>query len=163
MKVSVNGFGMTSPAMTNGNASDIDNEKVDFKVMAVSRLKTPLNGELAYRYSWLRNRVESYGQKSITREHATQAKLLFNKGRWRNAIGIEYKSTSVGGYDENQVNLNLSLAYKLKRVAFYVKANNILHLKTNYWRRTYVSEYLSLSQRYRRMPGYILAGVKYTL
>lgn len=163
MKLSANGFSMTSPSVTNGSISDIDNEKVDLKLAASSRFKTPFNAEFTYGCSWMRSNVKNYSQKSITREYTTQAKLLFNKGKWRNAIGIEYTSTSVEGYNENQWNLNFALAYKLKRLAISVKANNILHLKTNYWRRTYISEYMSLSQHYRRMPGYLMAGIKYTI
>jgi hypothetical protein len=163
MKMKVMAFYMTSPSVTNGNISDIDNEKVDFNLKAASRFKFPVNVEISCGYAWLKNHIKNYEQEYITRELTSQARLLFNKGNWRNAVGVEYQTTRVDGYDEELFNLNFSVEYKFKRFAFSVKANNLLHLKTNYWRKTRISEYLSVSEYYRRMPGYLMAGVKYNI
>lgn len=77
------------------------------------------------------------------------------KGKWDNISDTNY---SISLFD-----IDLELRYKLGRFTLGINGCNILHMDDNSWLAQKVTSVSDIQTRYRRLPGYLLASLQYTI
>lgn len=83
-------------------------------------------------------------------------------GRLKFTVSMAYSHSKTDTYRYDIYDLGLSAEYKIRRLTLKLSAENVLNLDSNSWINTLVTPYYSAIERYNRMPGCLMAGLKWT-
>lgn len=151
-----------APSVLNGidNTSTLKTLKAGVKT--VSNFHSAFNGEVSFSYSRNINKITSLNMKTDMSGIEAGGKLFVRIGRMKFTAGFLYSHGQTNTYKYETYDLGFDAEYKLKYLTLKLSGKNILNLDGNGWINTLVTPYYSAIERYNRMPGCLMAGLKWT-
>ena len=151
-----------SPSVLNGtdNTSTLKSLKVG--TVAASNFRSMFNGEVSFGYSRSVNDIASSQIKTDISDINAGCKLFVKSGRMKFTASLLYSRSKTGTYRYEVYDLGFDAEYKMKHLTLKLSGKNLLNLDGNGWINTLVTPYYSAIERYNRMPGCLMAGLKWT-
>lgn len=150
-----------SPSVLNGVQ---DNQKlisVLAKIVFTSYFHSQFNGELSLKniHDW--NCAQSNDIRTELNEFEIQGKMMFQKSNWKLQTVAGYSMVKSHHSDCTVYDIGFTSEYKLGNITLKLIAKNLLNLNNAEWIRTFTTDYYSSTERYHKIPGYIMLSVKW--
>ena len=135
---------------------------VDGSLALATKFKSLFNMEVGYKLSLKQSKIGISDYIINYAEHEIYMKpMLFRKEHFELNVPLSFIIDHSGPDEFQNFDLGLSAMYSLKRWTFTVEGRNMLHTRT--YRRLRIESKNDYSETIteNRLPGYIIAGVKY--
>lgn len=162
VKASVSFNGMKYSSTVNGITNITKIKSLKSTVSISSNFRSALNGELAAGYSHDRNEIDGADVSSDIDGINVCGKLMLRTGIWKFNASCEYQRTISGTDRRELLDIGFTAECKIKAVTLRLSAENILNMKRTEWLGTIVTPYYSAVERYNRMPGHIMLGIRWS-
>ena len=142
--------------------SDNRSSVVDGSLALATKFKSLFNMEVGYKLSLKQSKIGISDYIINYAEHEIYMKpMLFRKEHFELNVPLSFIIDHSGPDEFQNFDLGLSAMYSLKRWTFTVEGRNMLHTRT--YRRLRIESKNDYSETIteNRLPGYIIAGVKY--
>ena len=142
--------------------SDNRSSVVDGSLALATKFKSLFNMEVGYKLSLKQSKIGISDYIINYAEHEIYMKpILFRKEHFELNVPLSFIIDHSGPDEFQNFDLGLSAMYSLKRWTFTVEGRNMLHTRT--YRRLRIESKNDYSETIteNRLPGYIIAGVKY--
>ncbi|MBR1644802.1 MAG: hypothetical protein IJ684_05500 [Bacteroidales bacterium] len=124
-----------------------------------SRAKQIVNGEVNLNYSASASHRTGSETTNGLQQMGADAAVLLASTHWSGRLGFGFSHLDNVVYQRNYYDLTFRIEYKLNRLRFVVRGSNVLNLNGDEWVSITSTALYEGTTRYRRMPGYLLAGV----
>lgn len=157
--VSFNGMKYSSTVNDITNITKIRSLKSTVSIS--SNFRSALNGELTAGYSHDRNEIDGADADCDIDGINVCGRLMLRTGIWKFSAGCEYQRTISGADSRKRFDIGFMTECKIKAITLRLSAENILNMKRKEWLGTVVTPYYYAVERYSRMPGHIMLGVRW--
>lgn len=148
--------------MLNGMDNTSTLKSLKAKAVAASNFRSMFNGEVSLAYSRRISDIASSRTKTDISGIEAGGKLYVKAGRLKFTASMAYSNSKTDTYSYDIYDLGVSAEYKIRRLTLKLSAENVLNLDSNSWINTLVTPYYSAVERYNRLPGCLMAGLKWT-
>lgn len=131
------------------------------KLSAATHFKGCANGELTGEYRFSRNRFAQSGLVSESSQLKTRGQVFLAVGRWKWGLSLGYRYAREQHSPCSQLEWGGLLEYKWQKMRLFVRGENLSRLRGGEWVSSVVTPYYISTERYRRLPGHLLGGVKW--
>lgn len=162
IKINLTANYVESPSVLNGMDNTSTLKSLKAKAVVASNFRSMFNGEVSLAYS---RRISDIASSSIKTDISgidAGGKLYVKSGRLKFTASMAYSHSKTDTYRYDIYDVGLSAEYKIRRLTLKLSAENVLNLDSNSWINTLVTPYYSAIERYNRMPGCLMAGLKWT-
>lgn len=154
----------TSKTSSNGNVGLLKYATYGGGFNVTSRFHSfPINFDLSG--TWQRNHqsLSAPDIHTTTSCYGLGAKGIFSIKQFTMSVKGKWDNISDTNYSISLFDIDLDLRYKLGRFTLGINGCNILHMDDNSWLAQKVTSVSDIQTRYRRLPGYLLASLQYTI
>lgn len=123
--------------------------------------QSPVNAALSGRYAYAANEVSSMSIKTSSDTWGADLLLLFNRKAFSASLTGKWGKTVSGGETVVERDVDFEATYKWRRFTFKVSGRDVGHLDAREWLSESSNPNQSVTARYGRMPGYIVAGLAF--
>lgn len=162
IKINLTANYVESPSVLNGMDNTSTLKSLKAKAIVASNFRSMFNGEVSLGYSRRISDIASSRTKTDISGIDAGGKLYVKTGRLKFTASMAYSHSKTDTYRYDIYDLGLSAEYKIRRLTLKLSAENVLNLDSNSWINTLVTPYYSAIERYNRMPGCLMAGLKWT-
>ena len=149
----------TTVNMVDGN---VVSNSISGSLRVVTRSKKVVNGELGVNYSTSKSAYSQLaGVTSSMYSYGASGALTVAVKQFKGEARFSYSNTVGSNYEKDYFNLSFKAEYKVKNWRFILRGSNLLYLDDiDALAVNNTSTYISTT-RYRKIPGYIIAGIGY--
>lgn len=123
--------------------------------------RSPVNAAISGSYAYAGNEVSSMSIKTSSDTWGADLRLLFNRRAFAASLTGKWDKTVSGGESVVERDVDFEATYKWRRFTFKVAGRDVVHLDAREWLSESSNPNQSVTARYGRMPGYIVAGLAF--
>lgn len=128
----------------------------------VTRSKKALNGELGFSYQTTNSHYASFGSlTSRMEQYGGHAAVIVTVKQFRGELRYSYTHLQNDTYLRQFHDIAFRAEYRIGNWRLLLRGSNLMHLDSFDWISQVSTDYYLSSTRYRKVPGYLVAGLAY--
>lgn len=151
-----------APSVLNGTDNTTTLKSLKTNAVAATNFRSTFNGEISFGYSRSANDIASSQIKTNISDINAGCKLFVKAGDVKFTASLLYSHSKTNTYRYEIYDLGFDAEYKLKHLTLKLSGKNLFNIDSNRWINTLVTPYYSAIERYNRMPGCLMVGLKWT-
>ena len=128
----------------------------------VTRSKKALNGEMGFSYLSSESRFASIGDIATTMvQYGGHAAAIVTLKKFHGEVRYSFTQLENGSYQRDFHDLSFRMEYRIGNWRILLRGSNIMHVNNFDWLSVASTDYYISTARYRKVPGYLIAGLAF--
>ncbi len=160
VKASAETGGTNTRTSRGGEAQDMKDRDARGTLGLQTRFHSiPVNAEVSGNYSWARTQIERLDVENYGKNYGAKAAITYSRNKFSATVTGKWNKGTNSGYTVVDRDTDVTASYKWKSLTFKISGMNIGHLDGRGWVTESTTPSVSVTSRYGRMPGHIIAGI----
>lgn len=151
-----------SQTSVNGMDGDMQSTTCNLSLNFVSRSKKHFNGEIGGNYLTNHNDIETLANlSSDMKQYGGHVAFIVSYPKFNASVRLSVTHMDNGSWTRDFYDLGFRMEYRLNKWRLTLRGSNITHIDNQDWLSVSSTPVYLSTSTYRKVPGYLIAGVAY--
>lgn len=152
----------TSQTAVNSSEGEINSQSYNGSLSLVTRSKKAFNTEIGVSYATSTSQYNAIASISTTmHQYGAYGAAILTFKKFRGEVRYTFSHIENGSYSRDFNDISLRAEYRIKNWRILLRSSNMLYMDTMDWLSIASTALYNSTTQYRKVPGYLIAGLAY--